>query len=61
MQNITYILLWLVISLLIGAAGSYLFRLDFWLSFLIAGIALIINSLIAEWEDREKLISQVRS
>jgi len=54
MRKITHTLIWLVIALLVGAAGSYFFKLNFWWSSLIAGIALVVNGLIAEWEDREK-------
>jgi hypothetical protein len=53
MRRTTHILIWLVIALLAGAAGSYLFRLSFWWSSVIAGIALIVNGLIAEREDRD--------
>lgn len=54
MRKIIYILIWAVISLLAGAAGSCFFRLDFWWSSLMVGIALIVNGFIAEWEDRDK-------
>ena len=54
MRKIIPILIWAVISLLAGAVGSYFFKLSFWLSSLIAGMALIVNGLIAEWEDRDK-------
>lgn len=54
MRKINYILIWMAIAFLSGAAGSYFFKLNFWWSSLIAGIALIVNGLIAEWEDRDK-------
>lgn len=54
MRKIIPIMIWVAISLLAGAVGSYFFELSFWLSSLIAGMALIINGLIAEWEDRDK-------
>ena len=54
MRRFIYILIWAAISFLVGAIGSYFFNLNYWLSSLIAGIALIINGLIAEWEDRDK-------
>jgi hypothetical protein len=47
-------MIWAVISVSAGAAGSYFFKLKFWLTSLIAGMALIVNGLIVEWEDREK-------
>jgi hypothetical protein len=47
-----YTLIWVVISLLAGAAGNYLFNVNFWVATLIAGFALIANGVIAEWEDR---------
>ncbi|WP_244072548.1 hypothetical protein [Nitrosomonas sp. PY1] len=55
MRKIIHILIWLVISLLTGAMSNYFFHLDFWLSSFIAGIALIANGLIAEWEDRKTM------
>jgi uncharacterized protein YqfA (UPF0365 family) len=54
MRKIKHILIWVAISLLAGAVGSHFFNVEFWLSSLIAGVALIINGLIAEWEDRDR-------
>jgi len=54
MRKIIHILIWGGISLLAGAIGSHFFNLDFWWSSLIAGIALIVNGLIADWEDRNR-------
>ncbi|WP_220813700.1 hypothetical protein [Pseudomonas paralcaligenes] len=54
MKRILYTLTWLCISLLAGFAGSYIFKIDFWIAFLIAGLALIANGLIADWEDRRR-------
>ncbi len=54
MKRGLYILIWLAISLLAGVVGNYLFKVDFWLASLIAGLALIVNGLIAEWEDRRR-------
>ncbi len=54
MRKITHILIWLVIALLAGAAGSYFLKLNFWWSSLVVGIALVVNGLFAEWEDRKK-------
>jgi len=31
-----------------------LFKVDFWIASLIAGLALIANGLIADWEDRRR-------
>lgn len=45
-------LIWLAISLLAGAGAYYLFELNFWLSALIAGLALIANGVLADREDR---------
>jgi hypothetical protein len=52
MQRIFYTLIWLAISLLTGAAGSYFFKVNFWVASFIVGLSLIANGLIAEWEDR---------
>ena len=54
MKRLLYILIWLVIALVAGAVGSYLFNVNFWVASLIAGLALIVNGLIAEWEDRRR-------
>jgi hypothetical protein len=51
MKRLLYAFAWLVISLLAGAVGSYLFNVSFWIASLIAGLALIANGLIADWED----------
>jgi hypothetical protein len=54
MKRLLYTLIWLAVSLLAGAAGNYLFNVNFWVASLIAGMALIVNGLIAEWEDRRR-------
>ncbi|WP_247263451.1 MULTISPECIES: hypothetical protein [Pseudomonas] len=54
MKRLFYTAIWLVISLLAGAAGNYLFEVNFWVASLIAGLALMVNGLIAEWEDRRR-------
>lgn len=45
-------LVWLAISLLAGASGSYFLGLGFWPTALIVGLALVANGLLADWEDR---------
>ena len=54
MKRMLYTLVWLAISLLAGVVGNYLFNVDFWIASLIAGLALIANGLVAEWEDRRR-------
>ena len=54
MKKIVNSVIWVVIVLLGGALGNYLFKVDFWIASLIAGLALIANGLIAEWEDRRR-------
>lgn len=54
MKRSVRILIWFAICFSLGAAGKYFVGLNFWLSSLIAGLALIANGLIAEWEDRGK-------
>lgn len=54
MKRLFYTLIWLVISLAAGALGNYFFNVNFWVASLIAGLALIANGLIAEWEDRRR-------
>ena len=52
MKRLKIALVWLVIALVVGVAGGFLFQLNFWVSSLVAGAALVVNGLIAEWEDR---------
>ena len=52
MRRFKIALVWLIIALIVGAAGGLLFHLNFWVSSLVAGAALVVNGLIAEWEDR---------
>jgi hypothetical protein len=52
MKRFLHIAVWVLISLVLGAIGSYLFNLSFWLTTAIAAIALIINGVIAEIEDK---------
>ena len=54
MKRLLYTLIWLGVSLLAGVAGNYLFNVNFWVASLVAGVALIVNGLIAEWEDRRR-------
>jgi len=51
MRRAVGILIWLVIVLLAGATGSFFFHVNFWVASVIAGLALIANGLLAEWED----------
>ena len=52
MKRGVYVLIWLVVSLLVALVGQYFFKVNFWIASLIAGLALIANGLIADWEDR---------
>ncbi|MDG9930684.1 MULTISPECIES: hypothetical protein [unclassified Pseudomonas] len=52
MSRVFYTLIWLGMSLLAGLLGSHLFQIDFWIASLIAGLALLANGLLADWEDR---------
>ena len=52
MKRIKYLLIWAAITFVVGAIGSYIFNLNFWVSSSIIGVSLIINGLIAEWEER---------
>jgi hypothetical protein len=51
-SRLKYTLIWLAVSLLAGASASYFLKLGFLPSALIAGVALIANGLLANWEDR---------
>lgn len=52
MRWMANVLIWIAISACIGAIGAYFFNVDFWCSFAVVTVALIINGFIAEWEDR---------
>jgi len=54
MSKLKVILIWLSISIIAGVVGSQIFNVAFWLAAVIAGAALVVNGLIAEWEDRKK-------
>lgn len=48
-----YIVIWLLISGLAGLAAASIFGLSFWVMFAITGVALMLNGLVAEIEDRK--------
>ncbi len=52
MKKTSYFAIWVAVSLVLGAIGSYFFNLSFWLTSAIAAAALIINGLIADFEDK---------
>ena len=54
MKRLVYSLIWLVISLLFGVLGNYVFKVNFWVAAFIAALAMIANGVIAEWEDRRR-------
>lgn len=54
MKRLVSALIWLFISLAAGALGHYFFRVNFWVASLIAGLALLANGLLADWEDRRR-------
>lgn len=51
-RRFSHIAIWCLISLVLGALGSYFFSLNFILTTAIAAVALTINGLIAEVEDK---------
>jgi hypothetical protein len=52
-QRILGLLIWLVIVGAIGAFARYALGINFWVAAIVAGLALISNGLVAEWEDRQ--------
>jgi hypothetical protein len=50
--RLLYIVIWLLISGLAGIAAASFFGLNFWVTFAITGVALMLNGLVAEIEDR---------
>ena len=52
-QWLKYAVVWLAICFSVGAAMNYFFDLNFWFSSAGFGAALVINGLIADWEDRQ--------
>jgi hypothetical protein len=53
MRWLKYALAWLIIVVLLGAVGNYFFHIGFWTAAIIAGLALVANGLVAEWENRQ--------
>ena len=51
MKKPLHLVVWFVIVLMAGAVGHHFFNVGFWIGALIAGVASIVNGLIAEWED----------
>ncbi len=51
--RLKYTLIWLAISLVIGAVAHFGFDQNFVVSAVMAGAALTLNGLLAEWEDRQ--------
>ena len=47
-------LAWLLISISVGALGSHLLNLNFWLCAIIVAVALALNGWLADREDRGK-------
>ena len=47
-----YTAAWFAICGLLGLLGVKFFSMSFWMGFCIAAVALVLNSLIAEIEDR---------
>lgn len=54
MKRGTQVLVWLAISAMAGAGGSYFFGIDFWVATVLAAASLTLNGFIAEWEDRRQ-------
>jgi hypothetical protein len=46
------IVIWSLVVALLAAIGSRLYHLGFWQASAVAACTLIVNGLIAEWEDR---------
>jgi len=53
-RRLIFTAIWLSTSLVAGFAGHVLFKLNFGAASLIAALALTINGVVAEWEDRRE-------
>jgi len=51
-KRLLYIAIWLLICVLVGSIANYFFGLGFWVAFVITAVALILNGIVAEVEDR---------
>jgi hypothetical protein len=51
-RRLIYIVTWLAISVVAGTAAAHFLRLGFWVAFSITAVALLINGIVAEIEDR---------
>lgn len=54
MVNVKIFLAGFATSILLAAILSYLLSISFWICFILAASAMIINGYIAEYEDRKK-------
>ncbi len=54
MGNALYVIGWLLICAAIASAAYLVFDLGFWITFVLVGISLSVNGIIADWEDRER-------
>jgi hypothetical protein len=48
-----FLLIWAAVCILAGVIFSNVFHLSFWFGVLIAAVAMFVNGLVAEWEDRQ--------
>jgi hypothetical protein len=52
-ERLLGIAIWLVIAVMMGAIGSFLFDANFWVVAGLTVLSLAVNGLIIEWEDRQ--------
>ena len=51
-KRLLYITIWLLICVSVGSIANYFFGLGFWVTFVITAVALVLNGIVAEIEDR---------
>ena len=49
-----YLAIFILICAVAGGVGSYFLHISFWAGFGLAAGSLLLNSFIAEWEDRKR-------
>ena len=54
MKRLFPFLIWLLSCALLAGLLNVLFDWSFWLSFMLIGLGLTVNGILADWEDRQE-------
>lgn len=53
-MSIRHFIVFALICCVVGVVARYLLGMNFWIALGLAAASLLLNGLIAEWEDRKK-------